>query len=158
MVSEYITHAIVLDKEPLNETDARVFLYTQELGRITAKIISARKIISKLNGHLEPLNLVWIRLIKKNIFQVADALKVGALSQNNLAVLRLIKELTADSQPDLELWSLIQRNELTEEKVLRILGFDKQFATCQLCGSSQQLFFSITDLVYFCQNCKMTSR
>ena len=91
--NEYFTEAVVLDKEPSGEFDSIAHLYTQELGRVSASVTSARKILSKLNSHLEPLNLVQVRLVEKNRFHVADVLKTGALDRQHLDALKLIKSI-----------------------------------------------------------------
>ena len=65
-MQEHFTEALVLDKEILGELDYRVFLYTQQLGKIAAKVRSGRRITSKLAPHLEPLNFIQARLIEKN--------------------------------------------------------------------------------------------
>lgn len=156
MTNEYFTQAIVLDKEPVGEADARVFLYTKILGRVTAQITSARKITSKLNSHLEPLNIVAVRLVKKNNFQVADALKLSSLPVDKLEILHLIKEITPEVEADANLWKIITfpiTSAITEDEVLQILGFDKKFAFCQNCGSKNNLSFSTADLCYFCSIC-----
>ncbi|MEK9186492.1 MAG: recombination protein O N-terminal domain-containing protein, partial [Patescibacteria group bacterium] len=145
--------AVVLDKEPAGEQDARVHFFTKELGKVSAKAVSVRKIISKLNSHLEPLNLVQIRLINKNKFQVADALKASSLPADCLPVLRLIKEVFPEEQPDLALWGLVINNELTPAAVLKVAGFDSAHASCQLCQSRASLKFLVKNLDYFCSNC-----
>ena len=153
MRAEYFTEAVVLDKEAIGEFDALVYLYTQQLGRIRARVTSARKITSKLNGHLEPLNLVQLRLVEKNRFQIADVLKTGSLPVNQFKVLRLIKTIAPEAQPDGELWRLVTKGDLTEDRALKILGFDKQFAACQRCEGLEGLVFSTGDLAYFCRLC-----
>ena len=152
MTNEYFTEAVVLDKEPSGEFDSIAHLYTQELGRVSASVTSARKILSKLNSHLEPLNLVQVRLVEKNRFHVADVLRTGALDCKHLDALNLIKSITPEAQPDPELWQLIKTN-LNEKDILRILGFDSQFAACLGCGLKNDLRFSINDLSYFCVGC-----
>ena len=152
MTNEYFTEAVVLDKEPSGEFDSIAHLYTQELGRVSASVTSARKILSKLNSHLEPLNLVQVRLVEKNRFHVADVLKTGVLDFKYLGALKLIKSITPEVQPDPELWQLI-KTDLNEKDILRILGFDSQFAACLDCGLKRDLRFSINDLSYFCVGC-----
>ncbi|MDO8574288.1 MAG: recombination protein O N-terminal domain-containing protein, partial [bacterium] len=75
----YFNEAIVLDREPSGETDNRFSIYAKGFGKIVARGKSTRKITSKLSGHLEPGNLVKVRLIEKNGLQVVDALKSGKL-------------------------------------------------------------------------------
>lgn len=152
-MTECYTEALVLDKESSGEQDARVFLFTRDLGLIFAKITSARKATSKLNGHLEPLDLAQVRLIEKNQPQVADALKIGQLSKNFLGTLRLIKELNVAGQPDLSLWDAIKNDRLSDRLVLKLAGFDPNFAKCQTCNRTAKLNFSVPHLDYFCSFC-----
>ena len=152
-MTEYFTEAFVIDKKANGESDGLVVLYTKDLGRVTAKAKSIKKITSKLNGHLEPLNLVQLRLVEKNRFQIADVLKTGSLPVNQFKVLRLIKTIAPEAQPDGELWRLVTKGDLTEDRALKILGFDKQFAACQRCEGLEGLVFSTGDLAYFCRLC-----
>src|SRR3989344_7862372 len=125
---EYFTEAVVLYKEPLYEIDERVFLYTKDLGKVVAKVTSGRRITSKLSPHLEPLNLVKVRLVYKNSFQVADVLKFGKLSHNNFNLLRLVKNSVINESPDQELWEFLYNSEDSSIKALTILGFNPSFA------------------------------
>lgn len=153
---EYYTEAVVLDKEDLGDQDARVFLFTKNLGRIAAKVKSAKKITSKLNGHLEPLSIVSARLIENGDgkgFQVVDALKESSVPVAFRDSLRLIKDLSADGDPDLWLWGLVKGGKLEEKSVLAALGFDSEFARCANCERTSNLVFSVKDLDYFCGKC-----
>lgn len=156
---EHFIKAVVLDKEDAGEFDSRVFLYSQELGKIAAKITSARKITSKLAGHLEPGNLVAVRLVQKNSFQVADALKIGGFAKDpeTLSALRLIKEIAPENLADEELWNLFEKNSLSPVKTLAILGFDNQFAECRTCGANAPKHFLIANLEYICGECFLKS-
>jgi len=150
---EYVTEAIVLDKEPSGEGDTKVFLYTQSLGKVVAKAKSARKITSKLAAHLEPLSFIKLRLIEKNGFQVADALKENRLSSSRLKILRLINSLVLEGQPDYHLWSLLKTGVNSPSAFLKILGFDPMLATCATCSRGRPEYFSFLDQGYFCKNC-----
>ncbi|TSC89856.1 MAG: DNA repair protein RecO (recombination protein O) [Parcubacteria group bacterium Gr01-1014_3] len=156
---EFATEGIVLDKEDVGDYDAKVFLYTRDFGKIQGKVKSLRKITSKLAGHLEPLNMVSVRLISRNInfsnFQIVDALKTGQLpsTTGRMTALRLIKEIAPEGNMDLALWDLLVGGELSAAKVLSLLGFDPTFASCQQCGDKKQLNFLIKNLNYFCAPC-----
>src|SRR3989344_3765896 len=118
---EVTAEAIVLDKEDLGEYDSRVFLYTKELGKISAKAVSLRKITSKLAGQVEPLNQVAVRLISRDNFgarsnyNLIDALATEAgwanqpedLKRKALSVLNFVKNAVPDGNPDQELWDLL---------------------------------------------------
>ncbi len=153
---EYFTEALVLDKQNKGEFDSRVFLYTKELGRISAKVTSARKIISKLNPHLEPLNIVDVRLVHKNNFQVIDVLRKEKLPLNFLQIIRAVQELTLENEPDFSLWTILQV--LHQKKypnlgmVLNILGYSHEFASCVVC-EQDPTHFSFKELSFYCKNC-----
>ena len=155
MTNEYFTEAIVLDKEPAGEADSQVYLYTKELGRVTAKVISARKITSKLAGHLEPLNVIQVRLVQKNRFQVVDALRISTLPRTvaMLNALRLAKDLTGEGQADSELWNVLSGGRATGVTVLSALGFDSQYAMCENCGNGTPSHFIYQRLEYWCSSC-----
>lgn len=150
---EYYTEAIVLDKEDLGDCDSRVFLYTKEFGRIAAKAKSLRKITSKLAGHLEPLNIVQVRLLAND--QAVDALKIGQLPRTlkSVAVINLIKEISADGQADPELWKLLQGGKFTGHQVLSILGFNPALALCQICSVQSPENFLYKTLDFLCSHC-----
>jgi recombinational DNA repair protein (RecF pathway) len=153
-MTEYFTDAIVLDKNPYGEADMRVVLYTREMGRVIAKVTSARKITSKLNGHLEPFMLSKVRLVQKNgIPQLIDALQFGRLPVSQLRSLEIVREITPDWEPDNLLWALLVSGKADEQSILKVLGFDSQYAACSLCESNDSLAFSTASLNYFCANC-----
>ncbi|MBI2024912.1 MAG: recombination protein O N-terminal domain-containing protein [Candidatus Harrisonbacteria bacterium] len=155
MTEEFYTKAVVLDKEPDGEADSRVFLYTEAFGKIIGRATSARKIVSKLSAHLEPLNLIDIKIVQKNRFQIVDALKIAALPTNRetLAALNLVKELAPEGEPDLDLWGVLAGKNPDGEQILGVLGFDKKFASCGICGSASLKHFLIGDLIYSCPAC-----
>ena len=151
-MKEYSTEAIVLDKEPNGELDWRVFLYTPDLGKIAAKVKSGRRITSKLSPHLEPLNLVKIRLTHKGGWQVADALKFGELAHRNLKILQLVKAAVLDNHADYELWTCLKGGRGAVHEVLKILGFDPIHAACQNCGL-KPAYFIFADSSFLCGRC-----
>lgn len=159
-MKEYFVEAIVLDKEDLGEYDSRVFLYTKEFGRLAAKAKSSRKITSKLAAHLEPLNLIRARLICAKDFQVVDALRMGRLDRTLMPVLHLVKEICMENQPDQLLWQLLEQQYRSQssapecaKEVLRISGFDPDWAACQSCKSRWPTCFLLDSAAYVCGRC-----
>ncbi len=158
---EYVTEAIVLDKIDLGELDSKVYLFTKEFGKVTAKIKSGRKIISKLASHTEPLNLVTVRIVDKNSPQLIDALtsKRGVPGKTFFKIVSLIKNIAPESQPDINLWelllSLIGRRAESEDFIntLKFLGFDPRHAKCNNCLKGSPDFFSVQDLIFYCRDC-----
>lgn len=154
-MTEYFTEAVVLDKEDLRDFDSRICLYSKDLGKIMAKATSVRKIVSKLAAHLEPGNLIQVRLVGKNVFQIVDALKISNFPRTSETVigLNLIKELTSEGQPDNELWQLLKAGDLSGGKLLGVLGFGQEFASCQNCGADDPAHFLLNELEYYCAAC-----
>lgn len=171
-MNEHFTEALVLDKKDNGELDAVVVFYTENFGKISAKAKSLKKITSKLSGHLEPLNFVNIRLIEKNGFQVVDALTTERLSglrkdaekiKKCLKISRFVEEMTFDGQKDgriyLALKKILQerRGDFDERPVfrflLKILGFDPEFASCSLCGKENPAAFVKEDALFLCGGC-----
>lgn len=158
---EFVTEAVVLDKIGQGEQDARVYLYTEELGKISAKAKSLRKITSRLAAHLEPGNLVSARIIDKNGPQVIDALTISRskVQRESLQALLLLKEAAVESQPDSELWGFLKSGLLRAGgflgggAMLSFLGFDPQFASCAYCGKSRPESFYVPDSSFYCGNC-----
>lgn len=155
---EYSTKALVLDAKNINELDKLVYLYTEELGKVVARGKSARKITSKLAAYLEPLNFIRVRLVEKNGFQIVDALSFDkiAASRQTLAIAQFIKEMTAELQPDKKLWRFIRQSagkNFSYRPLLKILGFDPDFARCHICDGRPVIYFFKNDQIFFCQQC-----
>jgi len=149
---EYLSEAIVLNKEPNGDLDTRVSLFTKKFGKLVAKAKSARRITSKLSPHLEPGNLIDVRLVEKNGLQVVDALKKDRLHIEP-ADLYNLHLLFAEAEPDSRLWHDIKSENIDWRKVLAILGWDPRDATCQMCGKGDPQVFRIKSQEFFCKGC-----
>jgi len=162
-MTEYFTEALVLDAENSGELDKSIYLYTEKLGRITAKAKSIRKITSKLAAHLQPLNFVQVRLVEKNGFQVVDAIifERAKPSQAALSLIQFIKEMTFEFQPDKKFWLLAKKafreikdgKKISYRPLIGALGFEPAFARCNLCGGKYPIYFSKTEQVFLCRRC-----
>ncbi|MDP3901448.1 MAG: recombination protein O N-terminal domain-containing protein [bacterium] len=158
---EHYTEAIVLDKEGIGETDSRIFLYTETMGKIVAKAKSARKITSKLSAHLEPLTWSAIRLIKNKDWQITDALRQHRLNNKQfLGIFRLIKDISPIEHADPWLWQLLKtlyENRYSADTaslaILKISGFDPKHANCHNCSHQQPEHFLLNSAKYICHNC-----
>jgi len=169
---EYFTEGIVLDKERKVNFDGLVYLYTKDYGKIVAKTTGIYKPTSKLAGLLEPLNLVNLRIVEKNGFQITDALKIKKIVNNDVLkskkfyqqainLLFFIKEMTFDFQFDPKLWQAILKTfEVINKKrtpsyslILEALGFSPKFAQCQICKNKPAKYFSKKDQVFYCRRC-----
>lgn len=63
MEATYRTKAIILDRQPSAEYDARVVVYSWDKGKLELTARGTAKLSSKLAGHLEPFNLVDLMVI-----------------------------------------------------------------------------------------------
>lgn len=156
---EYLTEAIVLDREISGETDARIFLYTRELGRVMARARSAGFITSRLSSYLQPLRRVQVRLVEKNGIQVVDALPVGEsnrLSPEKVGLCQIVRSLTSEHHPDEQLWNELIAPKTSALKILTVLGFDPRHATCHMCEAANPEYFSSRDAHYYCVKCVKT--
>lgn len=174
---EVVSEAIVLGAEEKGEYDKRVFFYTKDFGKITARATSLRKITSKLVSHCEPLQLVEIRIASRgdtmdtHSFQLTDALahseqfrgeRTSAQIKNALHVVECIQKSIPEGVPDEELWNFLLNVSLgtmhaTVADALRILGFDSAFSQCQLCNQAQPEYFFPKDHFFICQTCTRVS-
>lgn len=156
---EFLTEAIVLDKKPLGEQDVRVIFYTKDLGKVVARAISARKITSKLNAHLEPLNLALVRMVYKNEYRLTDAMLVEKFTSTPsvLKLVNFIDRMTAEHDCDEQLWQQLiyslKSGSVSYSKLLQTLGFDPLYAVCVKCFGKPD-FFAIEDLEFWCKNCQ----
>ncbi|MEK7653215.1 MAG: DNA repair protein RecO [Patescibacteria group bacterium] len=57
-----LTTGIILRRDHYNDFDRQYIVYTRDLGKVTAIAKGAKKIISKLSGHLEPFLVIDLML------------------------------------------------------------------------------------------------
>lgn len=146
-----MTEAIVLNKEPQREHDARYSLFTKRFGKMVGKATSARKITSKLAGHLEPGNLVRARFVEKGGTQLVDALKYARIGASPVD-LRLLHGILHEGEQDLALWNELTAGTFSWRNILRILGWDPAAAACELCGKPASHFYTFRQ-EFFCPSC-----
>ncbi len=105
----YFPEAIVLDREDANGFDSRYSIYAKGFGKFFAKATSARKITSKLAPHLEPGNLIQIRVVGNGHFQVVDVLKSDKLGiwPNDLY---LLNQMLPEHDFEFGVWQELMRN------------------------------------------------
>lgn len=151
---EFITEGVILDKEPSGDVDGRFFIFSKKFGKIIAKARGVRRITSKLSSHLEPGNVVWLRLVQKNSFQIADALKKEKL---NIIIsdLYFLNQLLIEGEEEKKIWPLLFESKLNWRKVLKILGWDPEVASCFICEKINPLFFNVKSQNFFCKECSL---
>lgn len=150
-MQEYLSEAIVLDRLPNGDMNGWVVFLTKRFGKLVGKAKSIKKITSKLSGHLQPGNLVQVRMIEKNGLQVVDALKKARLSLS-LSELRFLGELLAEAEPEFVIWEMLVNGGFSWNAALKILGWDPNFASCVFCSGNADVFHPKTQ-EFFCKKC-----
>lgn len=162
---EFITNALVLRCVPKGN-DRAVDLFTLELGRVHARMVGGAAITSKFSPHCDPMNLLTVRLVKKNRYTLADAVEEDrfpvlrrtprALS-GGLEALFALRTLVAREEPDPRLFHEIRRalsgGTLTVRTVLTLLGYDPTGARCAHCRALSICVFIPGDGVFVCRAC-----
>lgn len=148
---EYVTDAIILDREPVGEYDSRVHCFTERFGRVSGRATSARKITSKLSAHIAPGARTRIRFAEKRGVQVTDALMSGRVAMPAPELARLMK-LLPDHAPDPELWALLCEESFSWSRILAVLGWDPQGSACGVCGGRPDYFY-IAHHEFLCELC-----
>ncbi len=163
---EYVTPAIVLGIRPVGEQDRVADLFTKDLGRLRARVVGGRKLLSKFAPHLTVLALVTVRLVRKHHFTVADAAadqlvrrpaRAVVTQRRALEMAFLLRSVLPEMNPDVRLWYYV-RYALTESavrmsSVLKLLGYDPFHARCEHCGGSPVTNFSVGDQSFLCARC-----
>lgn len=148
---EYITQAIILDREPQGELNARITIWSREFGKMRGRATSLSKITSKLSAHLEPGLLSDVRLVENKNIQIVDALKIRRLAIPPGDLPRLAR-LLAEGEPEEDLWVAATADRWSWRAVLGALGWHPDGATCVLCGRRPEAF-SIASQDFFCELC-----
>ena len=176
----YFPEAVVLNREDSNDADSRFSIYAKGFGKFFAKAKSARKILSKLSGHLEPGNLVKIRLVGNGSFQVVDALKFGKVEISS-PDLYFLDRILPEQDFDFKIWEiLIKGNTSTDStrastelsrmsspqaslgqvaqnfdwcKVLKVLGWDPDHGACEICQLGRPAYFDLRGQGFICEDC-----
>ncbi|MFA7087965.1 MAG: DNA repair protein RecO [Patescibacteria group bacterium] len=78
------TAAIILSRQPYRENDVLVSAYTGNYGRVSLVARGAKKAGSKLAGHIEPLTLADLMIIKGRGFDYVGS----AITSNSYPVIR----------------------------------------------------------------------
>ncbi|MBI2012888.1 MAG: recombination protein O N-terminal domain-containing protein [Candidatus Colwellbacteria bacterium] len=162
-MKEYFTPGIVLEREPRNDVDESIVVYTKNLGKVRAHTKSSRKITSKLSGHLHPGRRAQIRFVERNKLHLVDALSSPQTSnlRELLPFLHFINKITPYSDADLGLWYMIEEiiegehfNPDVYRHLVERLGFSGGEAGCHYCGDSVSSFFNLSETTLLCALCR----
>ncbi|MGB9608748.1 MAG: DNA repair protein RecO [Minisyncoccia bacterium] len=152
MQEEYISEGIVLNLESNGDLDLKISLLTEKFGKMIAKVKSAKKITSKLRGHLEPASLVIARIVFKRNFQLVDVLIKKKLNLN-FWDLNLLSKILPEMEPEEKLYFKLKNNNFNWFDILKILGWDPKEAKCFNCGKKNPNVFNIDSQEFVCLDC-----
>jgi len=112
------TQGIILQREPYNENDSRVFVYTKDFGKLELIARGTQKISSKLSAHLEPLNLCEIMIVRGKQYDylgsaISENIFSGVKSDYNKIktageILGLINGAVKEKQADEQIFLLLE--------------------------------------------------
>lgn len=114
----YQSSGIILKIRDLREKDKLVVIYTSDFGKIQAKAIGAKKISSKMAGHLEPITESSLAFAKgKKIDTIINATAINNFSEIKKKIelqavayyiLELVDEFTEFLNPDEKIYNLLK--------------------------------------------------
>lgn len=164
-MKECVTEALVLNAEAAGEHDRTVHLFSKDLGLVEARVVAGRKILSRLQPHLPILGYSLVRLVNKNRFTVTDAILLRSWERTDpdflgralelaYGLIRLLPRGAADPL----LWEMtleqLRSGAIDYPAVLKIAGYDNNFASCERCRAKLHLnFFSLEDHCFLCRDC-----
>lgn len=116
----YNLQAIILKRQVFKDDDLLITLYSLEQGKVILQAKGAKKILSKLAGHLEPVSLSGLNVtIGKNIDQLIGAQIIRTYSniKSNLKLtayanyfIELINRLTEENHSDNRIYQLLVKS------------------------------------------------
>lgn len=152
-MQEYVSLAVVLNKEDRGDLDNTVSLFTKHYGKVRGKTKSTKKITSKLSGHLEPGNVIRVRFVEKGGLQIVDALKEEKITAS-ARDLYYLDQILGEGEPDFHVWTALLRQNFDWKGVLRILGWDPAETNCFSCAGETRAFHT-KNQEFFCENCAL---
>lgn len=184
MEETYTTKAIVLNRQPFRESDSRTVVYTCDRGKLELVVRGARKLESKLAGHLEPFNLSKIMVVRgRNFDYIGGAVNIDCYIniKNDLEklscagkVVGLVNKIVKENEKDGGVFSLLseflkivdcQLSIVNYElfyhffvlKLLAELGYKPELYSCVACQKKLKPGSNLFDLLkggVVCANCQ----
>jgi DNA repair protein RecO (recombination protein O) len=154
----YTTEALVLKRRNLGEADRLITLLTPEYGKFTAIAKGIRKPTSRKSSHLELFTHCRVFLARGrnlDIITQAETIAPYRLLGSDYehivvasSIAEILNRMVQDRDPQKNLFDLViegmQQLDQTESvmltralfllKLVQMLGFQPEFATCRICG------------------------
>ena len=161
----YQTDAITLSRKDARENDRIFSFYTENHGKVFAQVTSAKKIKSRLAGHLEPFGVANVGIVRglrrKRVASAQMKFRYGniLLDTEKIACagncVRLVDEFVREGVPDSQIYHLLSSclaaldeeningnikifNAIFSLKLLSLLGYRPQVENCVVCSKSLQ--------------------
>ncbi|MEA3398882.1 MAG: DNA repair protein RecO [Patescibacteria group bacterium] len=160
MEETYTAQAIILNRQSFRENDSRVIVYTKDQGKLELVARGTKKILSKMAGHLEPINLTDIMVIKgKNFDYIGGAVNQEAYYniKSDLAKLEIAGK-------GLRFFNQLVKLELSDKLIFNLLisYFDTLNSSKKIDNNLFYHFFVLKLLtklghqpeLYYCAKCK----
>jgi len=151
------TEAIILSQKNIRENDKIISFYTKDFGKVEILARGARKIQSKLAGHLQFFALLNIGFAKgKNFNHLTSAIlknnysgiKISAKQINpGMFCLKTVNLLIKPFRPDVKIFNLL-------EKLFELLNADYNSLTAQFFVIKLLAYLGYAPELYLCVNCK----
>ncbi len=117
--SDQIISGFIIKSQDLSEADLLLTFFSKEEGKVRAVVRSAKKMTSKLSGHLQPYILVEVTLVGgagglAKVIGVNPLVKYSKIisSQQGMHIIMAMQELVLrslpDGQPNTELFTVYQ--------------------------------------------------
>lgn len=162
---EMVTSAIVLRSLPRGG-DRVADLLTLAAGRLEARMVAGRALTSKFPPHVDPLNLITVRLVKKTRYTIADALTESRFTplrrapralSSALEALFALRTLVPKEEPDPRLFHGVRRalarGHFSVPEALVLLGYDPRAARCARCRAGAVAYFVVREGSFLCREC-----
>ncbi len=137
--------AIVLSRKTFREDDLLITIYTEKYGKIVLQAVGAKKIKSKMAGHVEPISLVDIEWVKgKTLDKLTGAVISSSFSDikndviktaYGMYFLEIVEQATENSHEDIKIFELllnflnkISKSDNSDLSILRIIYIYKFLA------------------------------
>ena len=135
MAESFASEALIIRRNDWRENDSRVVLYTKNFGKLSLVARGAKKMRSKIAGHIEPISLVDMMILRGRAFDYLGSAIIRRSYfniKNDLnalyfvgAALALFDQLVKEEAQDLELFDfLISWLDLVEDKFAPTLDKD----------------------------------
>jgi len=181
MDQTFNTRAVILDRKDYREDDSRIVVFSQERGKMGLVARGAKKLKSKLSGHIEPLTLSRLMVVKgKDIDYVGTAKgeefyldirdDLFSLCWAGKAM-KALDDMTREGEEGdhgavfswisdyLRLLPSVPGPKkeaffwLATMRLMALQGFGPDFGACSVCGNSEANVFSLIDKAVFCRSC-----